>query len=790
MYKLSELLPILGLAITVIVEIQADGYYTITSPGSIRPNTKYSIYVSVYEVQDNARIGLTLKGPDYSKNTEIVVPPNSGESATFEFGDIKNGIYTLIAQGLSGIIFENSTNLEYIENPPMVYLQTDKAMYKFGDTIQFRAIFLDQYLLPAKVNQQISIVLKDSQNNTVERFDDVVLNTGVYKGKLKLAEQVIAGEWSIQAFVGQQMLAEKIIEVKDYEPPSFEVALDIPSHVTLNENEFVVGVRARYDANSPVSGSCVLNIIPEKKRAIRMIHQLENGNKEIPIYMYEIGRNIQNVIVNVTVEDTVHNIRTISKVVRIVPHLHVISMPSMSYECHEPNEVFLYRALIYNYNGDPIDVDDNVLVTLNPGTNGGAETFVSHVNDEGYIDVKIECSNYRTIIVTINYEDSQKSGKIELKQRNDNSKEGIHVNTQFPTIDGPMEVHLASREPFSSFICVIVGRGNIVYSNIIEVPNGGWSQTHTFFITPTYEMMPEAHMFVNFIKSGKMVSYETTFSVKSEFKNTLTFDTPEIIKPGTILSLSIFTEPNSYVGLLGMDKDALMLQTENNLNTRKIFNDLSNVQSKTPKAYLHINSPYPGETAGLVTLTNANYYLVHEPVAKEKNLISKHFTPRNYFETFAFVDYVSVTGYDEVPTKLPTTSFKSWVITGFALSPKTGFTLTTSLAMKTVKNIYVDIDLPNFVKKGRTVILEAEVYNYLQKRMRCAVSLENKKNEFEFVTEKKFARGIAYSDDIQPGKSKKIDFQIRPRVRGMITLKVYASCPLASYVNIKKLRVL
>uniref|UniRef100_A0A0K8VI38 CD109 antigen n=3 Tax=Bactrocera latifrons TaxID=174628 RepID=A0A0K8VI38_BACLA len=459
--------------------------------------------------------------------------------------------------------------------------------------------------------------------------------------------------------------------------------------------------------------------------------------------------------------------------VRVVAHLHVISMPSMSYECHEPNEVFLYRALIYNYNGDPIDVDDNVFVTLNPGTNGGAETFVSHVNDGGYIDVKIKCSNYRTIMVSINYEGSQKSGKIELKQRNDNNKEGIHVSTQFPTIDGPMEVHLASREPFPSFVCVIVGRGNIVYSNIIEVPNGGWSQTHTFFITPTYEMMPEAHIFVYFIKRGNMVSYETTFSVKSAFKNTLTFDTPEIIKPGIVLSLSIFTEPNSYVGLLGMDKDALMLKTENDLNTRQIFNDLSNVHSKT-----------------LVTLTNANHYLVHQPKPKEKFLISKHITPRNYFETFAFIDYVSTTGYDEVPIKLPTTFFKSWVITGFALSPKTGLTLTTSMAMKTVKNIYVDIDLPNFVKKGSTVILEAEVRNYLQKRMRCAVSLENKKNEFEFATENKFAREIVYTDDIQPEKSQKIDFHIRPRVSGMITLKVYASCPLASYVNIKKLRVI
>lgn len=148
------------------------------------------------------------------------------------------------------------------------------------------------------------------------------------------------------------------------------------------------------------------------------------------MYLSQIGRIIQNVIVNVTVEDNAYNVRTVSKMVRIVPNLYVISMPSMSYECHEQNEVFLYRAHIYNYNGDPIDVDDQVLVTMNPGTNGTAETFVSHVNDEGFLDVKIKCSNYRTIYVSINYENSQKSGKIELNHRNHNSKEGVHVNTQ------------------------------------------------------------------------------------------------------------------------------------------------------------------------------------------------------------------------------------------------------------------------------------------------------------------------------------------------------------------------
>lgn len=135
------------------------------------------------------------------------------------------------------------------------------------------------------------------------------------------------------------------------------------------------------------------------------------------------------------------------------------------------------------------------------------------------------------------------------------------------------------------------------------------------------------------------------------------------------------------------------------------------------------------------------------------------------------------------------------------------------MPMKALKEIYVNMDLPNYVKKGKplttkkenvwifftwiliylilenSVTLEAEVYNYLHKSTRIYVSLEKEKDEFEFVTKKGSSKLTFLTDLILPGKSKIINFQIRAKVRGMITLKISASCPFASYVNTKKLRV-
>nr|XP_014086870.1 alpha-2-macroglobulin isoform X2 [Bactrocera oleae] len=787
MVNFSRVLPVLGLVIAIIVEIQAKGYYTITSPATIRPNSKYSVHVSVSDIQENARIGLTLKGPQYSKFTELVVAPNSGQSATFEFGDITNGTYSLKAQGLSGIIFENSTNLEFVENLPMVYLQTDKALYKFGDTIQFRAVFLDQYLLPAKVNQQISVVLKDAQNNIIERFDDVVLDTGVYKGKLKLAEQVVAGEWSMQVLLGQKMLTEKIIEVKHYDLPLFEIDLEIPSHVSLKDKTFSIKVKARYTFGKPIFGTCVLTFNVSKNNVLRRQYNMHEGQLEIPINVRDLGGRLRPIPINVEVADTAtQTSRTVSKIINVVANHFEISTPDVVRECSGEGETFFYRAHISHNNGNPIDRE--VYVTLDMHTKDDilSETSVTYAEVNGDVDVEIECANNVNINITIKYENSESTGVIQLYHNKEGGEGGIYVKTQFPTVDDPMEIRLISPEAFSSFVCVIVGRGDIVYTDAIEIPNGGWNHTHTFFVTPTYEMMPEAHMFVYFFKNERMIHYETKFRVASQFKNTISIDAPEVVKPSSFISLSIDTEPNSYVGLLGVDKSVLLLKSGNDFNADVIFDDLRKVSSK-----ISVRHGLPGIISGLVTMTNAHYNIDNEIIGVNDVVNSrgaKAIVRRNFFETFAFVDFLSVDGHDVLKQKIPDT-ITTWQLTGFSLNPKTGFTLTTTPTnIRTFLNFFLTVKLPQSVKLGEIIELEATVFNYLRVKVLTNVTMESVNDEFEFFlnpNEKQHTVKVNVTAD----RTKTVKFRIRPKVTGIITIKITSQNLYESDVIVKQLKV-
>lgn len=54
----------------------------------------------------------------------------------------------MTARGTGGLEFYNSTALEYVHKSYSVFIQTDKAIYKPGHKVQFRAIVLNSHLKP------------------------------------------------------------------------------------------------------------------------------------------------------------------------------------------------------------------------------------------------------------------------------------------------------------------------------------------------------------------------------------------------------------------------------------------------------------------------------------------------------------------------------------------------------------------------------------------------------------------------------------------------------------------
>jgi len=130
----------------------------------------YNVAVTLHSAVGRCRIRVTLDGPSFTRAQEVYLEPMSTNTLSFGIPKLSSGDYHLTAEGLSGVIFKETSKLSFSEDKPSIYIQTDKATYKPGDLVQFRVLFLDRHTLPARIDKPISIRIHDGQKNQIKEW--------------------------------------------------------------------------------------------------------------------------------------------------------------------------------------------------------------------------------------------------------------------------------------------------------------------------------------------------------------------------------------------------------------------------------------------------------------------------------------------------------------------------------------------------------------------------------------------------------------------------------------------
>ena len=105
---------------------------------------------------------------------------------------------------------------------PGVLWLYDKAIYKPGNTVQFRAVVLSPQLKPA-VSGGIDVSLRDGAGNLVRDWPRVFTTRGVWAGAVDIADKPVLGNWNISVDVNGQIFT-KSFQVAEYVLPKFQVS--------------------------------------------------------------------------------------------------------------------------------------------------------------------------------------------------------------------------------------------------------------------------------------------------------------------------------------------------------------------------------------------------------------------------------------------------------------------------------------------------------------------------------------------------------------------------------------
>ncbi|KAM8924834.1 alpha-2-macroglobulin-like protein 1, partial [Pelodytes ibericus] len=491
-------------------------------------------------------------------------------------------------------------------------IQTDKMIYKPGQTVKFRIISLKENLQPH--NTQIPLVeLQDPEKNRIGQWLNVTLNHGIAEISLPLSPEPTLGEHTIKVSD-----ISATFTVEEYVLPKFEVSMEFPQEVMFNSKDFSIKICSRYTYGKPVHGVYKGSVC---RRRFLYYWRKPDDNVISPLCMNITGKldrlgcsltvlpsdsfnltrsgfemNLQGTV-SVTEDGTgvslsTSNRATVSTVLARVTFVDA----DISYKAGIP-----YTALVKveDANHSPYP-DKTVYVTC---TNAGQEERMKLITDEnGLASFTLEnTTNWekRVFITakTTEVEEPYKQGfvvpeygyaHLGLLPFYSRSKSFLKVHSQSQVLacEGEQEVdvdylikHTELDPEMKSFHLhyLVASKGSIRNSGTVEIPIQSVSQDVTgrtsFKLSLSVDVSPSLQTLVYILLPwGEMVADSATFRVQRCFNNKVSLGfSPDKVLPGSDVSLQIQAKAGSLCGIRVVDKSVVLMKPEGELTADKIY---------------------------------------------------------------------------------------------------------------------------------------------------------------------------------------------------------------------------
>uniref|UniRef100_A0A1Y9H2W1 CD109 antigen n=1 Tax=Anopheles dirus TaxID=7168 RepID=A0A1Y9H2W1_9DIPT len=603
-------------------------HYSIVGAKLLRPNSEYHVSVTNQDVSEPIRFSLAIMDSDkLVEKQEITL--NTGETrlVPFAIGDIPQSTYKLVAEGLSGLTFKNETNLEYQQKSFSVFIQTDKSIYKPGDTVRFRVLVLDPNTKPLLKAESVSVHINDGKANRIKQWKEGKLVKGVFESELTLSTAPVLGAWSINVEVlGTKH--NKVFEVDEYVLPKFEVTVESPGITTFKDGKVKAIIRSKYTYGKPVKGEATVSASPEfrfhyvqpfaKDVITRKVIPIDGkGSVEFDLReeLHLEGDYTRNIVIEAVVEEELTG-RKQNSSAKITIHDRRYKMELVkSDDNFKPGLPYTARLKVTYQDGAPVQDQTNP-VEVKQTTYDRTLAVKNYTLDQnGMAELDIDTNVNGTYINLVGVYLGQEFylQGISKAESDVNSFIRARVLTEMPQVNKDVVVEVAATEPMKYFTYQLLGRGDVLLSNTVAVPE---TKLHTFKFPATFAMVPRAKLVVYYIApNGDMVSDSKVITFDSELQNFMKVSlSKDQTKPGQDVEISISTNPDSYVGLLGVDQSVLLLKSGNDITKDQVFSELEKYEERTYGYYRRKKrfawNPHVEHqdfnTVGAFVLSNAN----------------------------------------------------------------------------------------------------------------------------------------------------------------------------------------
>ncbi|NWV66407.1 OVOS protein, partial [Malurus elegans] len=195
---------------------------------------------------------------DFFKCGEFEVPPATSDPVAF---------ISFSARGATVDLAERrSVAIQNVDGA--VFIQTDKPLYRAGQTVLFRVVTLDTQFRPVQETVSLAVSLssipQDPEQNKIFQWLEVKSEHGIVQLSFPLIPEPILGSYHITVETKSGEKEYQSFRVEEYVLPKFEVTTTGPRTISFFDEEVRVKVCASYTYGQPVQGNARINVCKQR----------------------------------------------------------------------------------------------------------------------------------------------------------------------------------------------------------------------------------------------------------------------------------------------------------------------------------------------------------------------------------------------------------------------------------------------------------------------------------------------------------------------------------------------
>ncbi|XP_064026995.1 alpha-2-macroglobulin-like protein 1 [Pogoniulus pusillus] len=555
---------------------------------------KLCIHLSSLTEPIHLAVTLQVKTQNHTVLEQDVENPGAFQCLTFQ-PEMVVFLHVLI-HSRSNVLFEGHKKVLVKPQKNVILVETDKDLYKPGETMKFRIVNLDEDLKVIKK--------EDPEYNRIAEWRNVKSKHGIVDLSFPLASEALLGKYTITV---QQDMAQKTFSVDEYVLQKFEVNIEHPPFITTVDEEFQLKVCGKYTYGKPVQGKIDIAFITlsqwlegDLTSSTEMRKQSRWSNKngcatftvktetleleETDSYIAVVGEMVEDGTETKIMEASGIPISTRMKSIEFI-NLHSFYKQGLPFTgkmfCHS-GEFPLSNETVYL----TIDVNDE-------------EMQLSFLTDEnGEVHFSLDTTSWNSTMVSLKGTYSLGNSSSESHKQVDesfhwlkpfysesNSFLEIKAKNDVMSCDQEQEVQvdyildknkLSAKADHIDFYYLVIAKGKILFSGEKQVPiNQHENVQGSFSLTLPIgnDFLPDIRLLLYTVfLDGEVVADVEEFQVEKCFKHkvALDFSHKEEV-PGSEVSLHLKAAPGSLCSVRAVDKSVLL--KNNNTLTADILSD-------------------------------------------------------------------------------------------------------------------------------------------------------------------------------------------------------------------------